>query len=137
MSEHSESVAEAIERVLRPAPRQAVIATVPGSDLRREPRYRCPRVRVARFVAKPTYTCFLGYVRDVSLRGICLRCPEMIPAGNRLAIDWNFFDPRQHRTILARVAHVTLAPDQMWLIGCEFQSPLTATDVASLLNRNL
>ncbi len=111
------------------------LSTTPDLDLRAAPRYPCRHVRVTRILAKPSFQCLLGYIRDISTTGICVRCAEVIPAGSRVAINWQFGDPQRQRTLLARVVHATLGADSVWSLGCAFETALTEDDLADLLSR--
>src|SRR5690349_3633559 len=55
------------------------ISTTPDIDLRAAPRYPCRHVRVTRILAKPNFQCLVGYIRDISTTGICVRCADAIP----------------------------------------------------------
>ena len=121
--------------VLQQEERPATTAaqTAADIDLRQAPRHYCANVRITRVLAKPTFHCLIAYVRDISIKGVCLRSFEPVPPGSRVAIDWNFDDPRRHRNVLARVVHSSLQADQLWSLGCEFEAPLTEAEVQALL----
>ena len=103
-------------------------------DLRAAARHFCARVVPIRVLTKPSYYCLYGFVRDVSVRGMSLRCKHALLPGSQVAIDWNFGDPADQRTLRARVVHTAAAADGGWVIGCAFETPLTDADVRNLLS---
>lgn len=129
-------MAEKLDPITESLPETTLVidlSTAPEFRIRTVPRHRCRQVRLTRIVAKPGFQCLRVRVQDISIKGICLRCPEALAPGTRLAINWEFGAPECHRTVLARVVHVSLESDQLWSLGCEFEAPLTREDVENLL----
>lgn len=130
------SVAKLMRRVGRQkAPCMPRDNDMPAEIERRAiPRHRCPDVRVSRVVARPAFKSLVANFRDLSTTGVCLRCPDELPVGARLAIDWCFGYPSVHRTVMARVVRAAAdEANRVWAVGCQFETPLADEEVQRLL----
>jgi hypothetical protein len=72
-------------------------------------------------------------VRNISLTGIGLLLARRFEPGTLLAIELTETSEQRQRLLVARVAHATLQPDDKWLIGCAFMSPLHDEELQELL----
>jgi hypothetical protein len=130
MPRRSATVLEESEQTTDDYPRTEI-----DIDLRAGLRHFCAQLTPVRAVVRPTFRSVLVYVRDVSTTGIGLRCIEPWSSGSHVAINWNFGGPAQQRTLRAHVVHATWDAENGWLIGCAFETPLSAEELENLLGR--
>jgi hypothetical protein len=105
-----------------------------GSEIRREPRYKCPLASIA-------YTRLEGggpgqeiiWLANLSLRGVGFFSEKPFPVGAPLVLRIKALG--SHRPeITARVIHSTRQTNGDWLIGCSFDSPMGPEELDACLN---
>ena len=64
-------------------------------------------------------------LKNVSLKGVGLVTGERLSIGLMLAVKLANHAMKFSKTALARVVHVTPMPGNSFLIGCEWDTPLT------------
>ena len=80
----------------------------------------------------PASTAWMGTVRDVSPAGVGLTMNRRFEPGSALIVELSTgHDGIVRRRV--RVAHATLENNGRWIIGCEFERPLSQEDVRTLL----
>ena len=103
----------------------------PGAERRRAVRFQC--FRVISLVTKPTGERVWGRMRDVSTSGIGLVAGTKIEAGTQVVLELKSTTFLPTLALPARVAHATPRASGSWLIGCQFDEPLSDEQVQSLL----
>jgi hypothetical protein len=87
--------------------------------------------RLVSFINKPAFNSYVGLLTSLSSTTISLFCPVEVNHGSRLALDWSFGPPGQHRTVLARVVETKCA-DAFCAINCELETPLRAEEMQAI-----
>jgi hypothetical protein len=103
----------------------------PGEERRRAPRFQC--LRMISCAVRQSEERIWARVRDISVSGIGLVATNKIEAGTPLIIELKSVALLPTLTLPARVAHATPRASGSWLIGCQFDEPLTDEQVQALL----
>jgi hypothetical protein len=95
-------------------------------------RYPCDLNTACRPLAGAHGLQWPGEVRNLSAGGIAVRLARRFEVGTVLTIDVQGRDESILRTLFARVIHVMLQNDGIWLLGCAFTNPLSEEDLKVL-----
>ena len=106
-------------------------ASYSGAERRRAPRFQC--LRVMSCLLRQTNERIWGRVRDISTGGIGLVTSTKVEPGTHLILELKSVAFLPPRTLPARVAHATPRASGSWLIGCQFDQPLSGEELRSLL----
>jgi hypothetical protein len=102
-------------------------------EKRMSARFACNLEALSRPLDAPETICWGAAVHDISSGGIGLKLCYPFKPGTYLAIDL-CTTHGNNRMLLGRVAHVhDQCSDGTWLVGCEFITQLTDSDVALLI----
>jgi hypothetical protein len=102
-----------------------------GAERRRAPRFQC--LRVISCVLRQTDQRLWGRVRDISTGGMGLVTGSKVEPGTHLVLELKSAAFLPTLALPARVAHATPRASGSWLIGCQFDQPLSQEQVQSLL----
>ena len=93
-------------------------------ERRSVPRYRFLQTALVRFVEKPSFQPFAGFIHDLSLRGIGLVADRHHEPGTALAVELRSRTKDVSWVRLARVRHARPLPEGYWVLGCQLACPL-------------
>jgi hypothetical protein len=95
-------------------------------------RYRLATSPQVRLLAQPGFQFRRGFLRDVSVCGVCLEVNEELAVATRLVVQ---FPARRKGSSLSRAGRVLrLQPDGQgrWLVGCRLHLPLSPEEVTAI-----
>jgi hypothetical protein len=102
------------------------------ADRRAEPRLPCAlEVSCQPISAKGCDLWWLADIKDVSTRGVGMLSTRRFEQGAFIAIQLANMNNASSRTKVAKVVRV-MASENKWFLGCIFQTPLDAAELASI-----
>jgi hypothetical protein len=110
------------------------LCTVPSrfANRRAEPRLACSlEVSCQPISTKGCDLWWLADIKDVSTRGVGILSTRHFEQGAYIAIQLANLTNLSSRTKVATVVRV-VASDDKWFLGCTFQTPLDAAELASI-----
>jgi hypothetical protein len=102
-------------------------------ELRTARRHRWDRdacCQVARAEREPRWS---ARVRDISTGGVALFLLRQIPVGAALSVTLRDAQGRGLRTLPARVVHTRVHSSGRWILGCEFENPISDVELETWL----
>jgi hypothetical protein len=100
---------------------------------RTEPRYQCGPATAGRLDAPAEGKPVRAWLLNLSTRGAGLLLEHPLGPAVNLVIHLKTGDQDRQYRLPARVIHVTNLVNGDWLVGCEFESPLSQDDLETLL----
>jgi hypothetical protein len=120
----------------KPAHRIAPLApTEKEIDTREAPRSECTARRKVRVSVRPSFLPITVTVKDISTKGIGLISDGYVAPGSWLALPWMVGPPERWRTLRVKVVRLAARRDGTWLVGCQFETRLEASDVEAFLDQ--
>lgn len=101
---------------------------------RTNPRFECRHITFYRLVNRRSREAELATINDISVAGIGLLIREQIDPGTILSIELQSTVRQVRHQFLARVTHALGQGDGYILIGCEFATRLTESELEAFLH---
>jgi hypothetical protein len=115
-----------------PLPESLYAVPSRSGDRRTEPRLPCSlEVSCQPISAKGCDLWWLADIKDVSTRGVGMLSTRRFEQGAFIAIHLANLSNVSSRTKVAKVVRV-VASENNWFLGCLFQTPLDADELASI-----
>ena len=99
-------------------------------------RYRCALATAGTLSFPGSGESMTAWLNNLSVTGIGLNLPRSLDAGLALAIQVRI-ENRTPVRLSGRVVHSTAEVDGSWRVGCQFDEPISAEMLESLLERIL
>jgi PilZ domain len=115
---------QALARAANRPPKPAV------GERRASVRHICSLEAVSRPLESPDALCWGARLKSISTGGVGLLLCYPFKVGALLTVDLGPTTPA--RALLVKVVHVTDQSDGTWLLGCEFDQPLSEKDLETV-----
>jgi c-di-GMP-binding flagellar brake protein YcgR len=96
-------------------------------------RYRCALASAGKLFFPATGETMTAWLNNLSTTGVGMNLPRALEAGMELIIQVRVDGGAGAVRFPARVVHSTLEVDGSWRVGCNFDTPLSAEVLESLL----
>jgi hypothetical protein len=106
------------------------------ADRRRAIRFPCPLLSWAQVVGTDRADRRRIRLIDISTLGVGFIGPEPLAAGTAIEVGWPLRPTGQRRMIGARVVRSESLDSGAYLVGCEFDAPISEVQVGLLLARS-
>ncbi len=114
------------------SPNSMALLDTPGDERRGAPRFPCSLLAWCELADIPNASFFEGKVINLSVNGAALIVPRLLGRGTKVLLTFQHPASAGHCERQARVIHARRFPDNGWIIGCDFQAPLSDEELRRL-----